>query len=69
MNENLFEAKYDITKKSKLKRFYESNKILIFASIFILVILLGSFNFYLANKEKERMYKVILYMIYVDVML
>jgi len=54
MNENLFEAKYDITKKSKLKRFYESNKILIFASIFILVILLGSFNFYFANKEKEK---------------
>ena len=54
MNENLFEVKYDVTKKSKLKRFYESNKILIFASIFILVILLGSFNFYLANKEKEK---------------
>ena len=54
MNENLFEAKYDITKKSKLKRFYESNKILIYASIFILVTLLGSFNFYLANKEKEK---------------
>jgi len=53
MNENLFEAKYDITKKSKLKRFYESNKILIFSSIFILVIFLGSFNFYLTNKEKK----------------
>jgi len=28
MKENLFEAQYNITKKSKLKRFYESNKIL-----------------------------------------
>jgi len=54
MNENLFEAKYDITKKSKLKIFYESNKILIFSSIFILVIFIGSFNFYLANKEKKK---------------
>ena len=54
MNENLFEAKYDITKKSKLKRFYESNKILIFSSIFILVIFIGSFNFYLAKKEKKK---------------
>jgi len=54
MNENLFEAKYDITKKSKLKRFYESYKILIFSSIFILVIFIGSFNFYLANKEKKK---------------
>ena len=26
MTENLFEAQYDITKKSKLKKFYESNK-------------------------------------------
>ena len=54
MNENLFEVKYDVTKKSKLKRFYESNKILIFSSIFVLVIFIGSFNFYLANKEKEK---------------
>jgi len=54
MTENLFEAKYDITKKSKLKRFYESNKVLIFSSIFILTILLGSFSFYLENKEKKR---------------
>ena len=54
MNENLFEAKYDVTKKTKLRRFYESNKILIFSSIFVLVIFIGSFNFYLANKEKEK---------------
>ena len=54
MNENLFEAKYDITKKSKLKKFYESNKILIFSSIFVLVIFFGSFNFYLVNKEKKK---------------
>ena len=54
MNENLFEAKYDITKKSRLKRFYESNKILIFSTIFILVIFIGSLNFYLTNKEKKK---------------
>ena len=38
MAENLFEAQYDITKKSKLKKFYELNKILIFSSILILII-------------------------------
>ena len=54
MTDNLFEARYDVTKKSKLKNFYESNKILIFSIIFILVIFYGSFSFYLENKEKKR---------------
>ena len=54
MTENLFEAQYDLTKKSKLKRFYESNKIIIFSLIFILVVLYGSFSFYLVNKEKKK---------------
>ena len=54
MADNLFEAKYDITKKSKLKKFYELNKILIFSSILILIIVFGSFNFYLGKKEKEK---------------
>ena len=54
MTENLFEANYNITKKSKLKNFYESNKILIFSSIFILTISIGSFGFYLEKKEQNK---------------
>ena len=54
MSENFIQAQYDITKKSKLKRFYESNKILIFSFIFILIILFGSFNFYLQSKENKK---------------
>ena len=54
MTENLFEAQYDLTKKSKLKKFYESNKIFIFSLIFILVICYGSFSFYLVSKEKKK---------------
>jgi len=54
MAENLFEARYDVTKKSKLKKFYESNKIFIFSFIFILVILFGTFSFYLESKEKKK---------------
>ena len=54
MNEDLIEARYDITKKSKLRRFYDSNKILIFSSIFVLAIILISFSVYFENKEKNK---------------
>ena len=54
MPENFFEAQYDITKKSKIKKFYESNKIFIFSSVLILIILLGSLSFYLESKEKKK---------------
>ena len=54
MTENYFEAQYDLTKKSKKRKFYESNKILIFSSIFILIILFGSLSFYLENKENKK---------------
>ena len=54
MNEDLIEARYDITKKPKLIRFYETNKILIFSSIFVLAIILISFSVYLENKEKNK---------------
>jgi len=54
MPENFIEAQYDITKKSKIKKFYESNKILIFSSILILIILFGSLILYLENKERKK---------------
>ena len=51
---NQFETQYDVTAKSKIKRFYETNKIFIFSAILILIILIGSFNFYFNYKEKQR---------------
>ena len=54
MNENLFETQYDVTKKSKLKKFYEVNKILIFSVISILVIAIVSISFYSETKEKKK---------------
>ena len=54
MTENLIQAQYDVTKKTKLKRFYEKYKIFIFFIAFILVITFGSFNFYLVKDEKKR---------------
>ena len=54
MNENLIEAQYDVTKKSKLKKFYETNKILIFSTILILIIATASAIFYSETKEKKK---------------
>ena len=54
MSENLFEAQYDLTKKSRIKKFYESNKILIFSFILILIISFGSLSFYLENQERKK---------------
>ena len=53
MNENLFEAQYDVTKKSKIKKFYESNKILIFLTILIIIIAIAFVSFYSEFKEKK----------------
>tara|TARA_B100000686_G_C16655937_1_gene898172 strand:+ start:164 stop:811 length:648 start_codon:yes stop_codon:yes gene_type:complete len=53
MTENL-EVQYDITKKSKFKKFYESNKVLIYSFTSIIVILFIIFNLYLDNKEKKK---------------
>jgi len=54
MSENLFEAQYDITKKSKIKKFFDSNKIFIYSSVIILIIVIVSLNFYLANKQSKK---------------
>ena len=54
MAENLFEAQYDLTKKSRIKKFYESNKIFIFSLILILIFLFGSLSFYLENQERKK---------------
>ena len=54
MAENLFETQYDLTKKSKLKKFYDSYKIIILSSLFILIILCGAFIYYTDSKENKK---------------
>ena len=54
MNENLFEAQYDVTKKSKLRKFYESNKIFIFLIASVLIISAAAFSYYSGVKEKNK---------------
>tara|TARA_Y100000590_G_C15708497_1_gene1009482 strand:+ start:44 stop:691 length:648 start_codon:yes stop_codon:yes gene_type:complete len=54
MNDNFIQAQYDITKKSRLRQFYEKNKIVIFSSIFIIIIFFVSFSFYFENKKNKK---------------
>jgi len=54
MAENLFETQYDLTKKSKLRAFYESNKILIYSSILIFMIVVAIYSYYQQGKAKKK---------------
>ena len=56
MPENLFETQYDLTKKSKPREFYESNKILIYSSILTLIIIIVSYSYYQESKEKKKIF-------------
>ena len=54
MSENSFETQYDLTKKSKIKEFYESNKILIYLSVFFLIFIFVGYAYYQDSKEKKK---------------
>ena len=54
MNENLFETQYDVTKKSRFRKLYDANKLLIFSTLFALIIASISFSFYTVSKEKKQ---------------
>ena len=56
MPENLFETQYDLTKKTKLREFYESKKILIYSSVLSVIIIIVSYAYYLESKEKKKIY-------------
>ena len=54
MNENIIQAQYDISKKSKIKKFYDKYKILVFLAVFALVITSIAGVFYFQSEEKKR---------------
>ena len=56
MPENLFETRYDLTKKTKFKEFYESNKILIYSTAIILVTIISFYSYYQYDKEKKKIF-------------
>ena len=54
MNNEPIQAQYDLTKKSRLKKFYDNNKLIIFSTIFIFIIGIFSYSFYLKTKEDKK---------------
>jgi tetratricopeptide (TPR) repeat protein len=55
MVDNFIEAQYDVTKKSKILKFYQENKILIYSVIFLILILTAYIFFSIEKKEKNNM--------------
>ena len=54
MNENLLETQYDVTKKSKIKQFYDNNRILIFSVTILLTIIIVYGFYFFSQQEKKR---------------
>jgi len=54
MNENFIEAQYDITKKSRLKKFYDSYKIFIYSLLIVVIISIISVVAYSNHKHNEN---------------
>jgi len=54
MNDNFISGQYDVTKKSKLRQFYDGNKKLIFSISFILIIIIASLNIYSYLEEQKK---------------
>jgi len=54
MNENLIHNEIEQTKKEKLLKFYNSNKILIFSSLSLVLVLGILIIFYLESQDKKR---------------
>jgi len=54
MEQNFSEIQYGDVKKSKFKRYYESNKKLIFSLVFFLIFIIGFFTFSIEKNTREK---------------
>jgi len=54
MNDKSYQAQYDVTKKSKIRIFYDKYKTIIFSTISVLIIALISITFYFNKIEKKK---------------
>ena len=54
MNDNLYETQYDVTKKPRIRIFYDNNKVVIFSTISVFIIAFISVAFYFSKIEKKK---------------
>jgi tetratricopeptide (TPR) repeat protein len=54
MTDNSFQTQYDITKKSRLRQLYDTNKVIIYSILSFVIICVIAFNYHLDNKKKEK---------------
>tara|TARA_B100000029_G_scaffold160311_1_gene156134 strand:- start:2984 stop:3631 length:648 start_codon:yes stop_codon:yes gene_type:complete len=54
MDENTFQREDYLTKKSKIKEFYDKNKIKVYSFFTLIIFIIIFFNFYIENKKKEQ---------------
>ena len=54
MADNIFETRYDLEKKSSIKKFYDTYKFLIYSFLFIIIVSFSSYSLYLESKEKKK---------------
>ena len=54
MDENTFQREDYLTKKSKIKEFYDKNKIKVYSFFTLIIFIIIFFNFYIKNKKKEQ---------------
>ena len=55
MNENFISGQYNVEKKSKIKKFYDDNKIYIYSALCVLLIAISTISIYsyIQNKKKK----------------
>ena len=54
MDENTFQREDYLKKKSKIKEFYDKNKIKVYSFFTLIIFIIIFFNFYIENKKKEQ---------------
>ena len=54
MDDNFISGQYDVGSKSKLKKFYDDNRIFIYSVLFTILIVISAVSFYSYSQNKKK---------------